>query len=118
MQNVIKINYVVKSFTGYGRTSGRTQIVILVQTQGSCNSTILRLILKKGIFYLASISGQRGWYERKFHLYKRLCNPPLSLPDHAKVSDPAEDYILSLHQFFYSTHSVCKQTSFEGDLPL
>ena len=107
MQNVIKINYVVKSFTVNGRTSGRTQIVILVQTQGSCNSTILKLILEKGIYFLASISGQHGWYERKFHLYKRLCNPPLSIPDHAKVSNPAEDYILTLHQYFLIHPTAC-----------
>ena len=64
------------SRTANGRASGRTQIMIIVQTQGSYNSTILKLPLEGGIYYLASISGQRGWYERKFH----LCNPPLSTP--------------------------------------
>ena len=36
--------------TANRRTGGRTQIVIIVQTQGSCNSTILKLPLVKGIF--------------------------------------------------------------------
>ena len=38
------------SRTANGRTSGRTQIVIIVQTQESCNSTILKLPLENGIF--------------------------------------------------------------------
>ena len=29
------------------------------------------------------------------------------LPDHAKVSDPAEDYILSLHQYFLIHPTAC-----------
>ena len=29
------------------------------------------------------------------------------LPDHAKVSDPAEDYILSLHQHFLIHPTAC-----------
>ena len=29
------------------------------------------------------------------------------LPDHAKVSDPAEDYILSLHQHFLIHPAAC-----------
>ena len=29
------------------------------------------------------------------------------LPDHAKVSDPAEDYILSLHQHFFIHPTSC-----------
>ena len=79
-----------------------------MQSQRSYNSTILKIPLENGIFvqqyYLASISGMRGWYERKFH----LCYPPLSqLPDHAKVSDPAEDYISSLHQHFLIHPTAC-----------
>ena len=43
MQNVIKIYYVVKSYEHYQEllTDGRAQIVIIVQTKGSCNSTIV-----------------------------------------------------------------------------
>ena len=63
------------------------------------------------------ISGQRGWYERNFHLYKRLCNPPLSTPW------PCEGvwsywglHLVSPSALFDTPHSVCKQTSFDGDL--
>ena len=38
------------SRTANGRTSRRAQIVIMVQTQGSYNSTILKIPLEKGIF--------------------------------------------------------------------
>ena len=37
-----------------------------------------------------------------------ICVTRLSqLPDHAKVSDPAEDYILSLHQHFLIHPTAC-----------
>ena len=37
-----------------------------------------------------------------------ICVTHLSqLPDHAKVSDPAEDYILSLHQHFLIHPTAC-----------
>ena len=37
-----------------------------------------------------------------------ICVTRLSqLPDHAKVSDPAEDYILSLHQHFFIHPTAC-----------
>ena len=37
-----------------------------------------------------------------------ICVTRLSqLPDHAKVSDPAEDYILSLHQLFLIHPTAC-----------
>ena len=37
-----------------------------------------------------------------------ICITRLSqLPDHAKVSDPAEDYILSLHQHFLIHPTAC-----------
>ena len=51
MQSVIKIDYVVNSYEHFQEllTGGRTQIVIIVQTQGSCNSTILKLPLENGI---------------------------------------------------------------------
>ena len=52
------------SRTANGRTSGRTQIVIIVQIQGSYNSTFLKLSLEKGIFSPVVLScqyfGQRG----------------------------------------------------------
>ena len=41
-----------------GRTSGRIQMVIIVQTQGSYNSTILKLPLEKGIFSQVVLSCQ------------------------------------------------------------
>ena len=41
-----------------GWTSGRTQIVIIVQIHGSCNSTILKLPLEKGIFSPVVLSCQ------------------------------------------------------------
>ena len=46
------------SRTANGRTSRRTQIVSIVQTQGSHNSTILKLPLEKGIFSLVVLSCQ------------------------------------------------------------
>ena len=60
MQNVIKIYYVVKSYGHFHEllTGGRTQIVIIVQTQGSCKSTILKLPLEKGIFSPVVLSYQ------------------------------------------------------------
>ena len=96
------------SRTANGRTSGRTQIVIIVQIQGSYNSTFLKLSLEKGIFSPVVLScqyfGQRGWYERKFH----LCNPPLSAPW------PCESiwfcwglHLVSPSALFDSPHSVC-----------
>ena len=85
--------------------------MIIVQTQGSCSSTILKIPLEKGIFSQVVLSCQHfgtAWvYARKFHLYNRLCNPLSQLPVHAKVSDPAEDYILSLHQHFLIHPTAC-----------
>ena len=51
MQNVVKIYFVVKNYEHFHEllTDGRVdEIVIIVQTQGSCNSTILKLSLEKG----------------------------------------------------------------------
>ena len=54
MENVIKIYYVVKNYEHFHEllTDGRvnTHIVIIVQTKGSYNSTILKLPLEKSIF--------------------------------------------------------------------
>ena len=98
------------SRTVNGRTSGRTQIVIIVQTQGSYNSSILKLPLEKGIFspivlhcilpaFRDSVAGMNVNF---------ICVTCLSqLPDHAKVSDPAEDYILSLYQHFLLHPTAC-----------
>ena len=47
-----------QSRTVNGRTSGRTKIVIIVQTKWSCNSTILELPLEKGIFSPVVLSYQ------------------------------------------------------------
>ena len=46
------------SGTANGRTRGRAQIVIIVQTQGSCNSIIFKLLLEKGISSPVVISCQ------------------------------------------------------------
>ena len=46
------------SRTANRRASGRTQIVIIVHTQGSCNSTILKLPLEKGILSSVLLSCQ------------------------------------------------------------
>ena len=50
MRNAIKVYHVVQelrtfSLTGNRRTDGRTHIVIIVQTQGSCNILIVIAIL-------------------------------------------------------------------------
>ena len=60
MQNVIKIYYMVKSYEHFHELlmDGRTQIVIIVQTQRSFNSTFLKLPFEKGIFSPVVLSCQ------------------------------------------------------------
>ena len=107
MQNVIKIYYVVNSYEHFhellqcnGRTSGRTQIVIIVQTQGSCNSSILKSpILSSSTIFPAFRDSVAGMNE-SFICINDSVTRLSQLPDHAKVSDPTEDYILSLNQHF------------------
>ena len=101
-------------FTNCERTDERTNSI----SDYSANPRVVQFrysltTFKNGIYYLASIPGQRGWYERKFH----LCNPPLSTPW------PCEDiwscwelHLVSPSALFDSPHSVCKQTSYGGDL--
>ena len=68
MHSVIIIYYLVKSYEHFQEllTGGRTQMVLIVETKGSCNATILKLPLEKGIFSPVVLScqhfGQRGWY--------------------------------------------------------
>ena len=61
MQNVVKIYFVAKSYEHFHEllTDGRAdEIVIIVQTQGSCNYTILKLPLENGIFSPVVLSCQ------------------------------------------------------------
>ena len=65
--------------------------MIIVQTQGSCNSTIL---FGMNVSFICTCIND--------------CVTGLSqLLDPVKVSDPAEDYILSLHQHFLIHPIAC-----------
>ena len=80
--------------------------MIIVQTQGSHNSTILKIPLEKGIFsstILPAFRDSVAVMNVGFICLTRLSR----LPDHAKVSDPTEDYILSLHQHFLIHPTAC-----------
>ena len=80
--------------------------MIIVQTQGSHNSTILKIPLEKGIFgstILPAFRDSVAVMNVSFICLTRLSR----LPDHAKVSDPTEDYILSLHQHFLIHPTAC-----------
>ena len=68
------------SRTTNGQTSGRTQIVIIVQTQGSYNSAILKIPLEKGIFSPAVPSYQHFGTAWLVWTLLHLRNPPLSTP--------------------------------------
>ena len=77
--------------------------MIIVQTQGWYNSTTLKIPLEKGIFSLGAFRDSVAGTNVSFICVIRLSQ----LPDHAKMSDPAEDYIWSLHQHFLIHPTAC-----------
>ena len=92
--------------TANGQTSGRTQKVIIVQNQGSYNSTILKIPLEKGIFsstILPAFRDSVACMNVSFICVARLSQ----FPDHAKVSDSTDDYILSLYQHYLLQPTAC-----------